>query len=187
MFVRAFLATHNGTKSTGNVADHCPPLAGVQGWKRNTKNNAGKPKADETNNYAYNKWLQPFANNLRKKMTKAEACLWKYALRAGRIKGYQFRRQRPVLQYIATFLCKELKLVIEVDGITHLDDETGEKDKQKAALESAGFTIIRFTDEDVLKNMSGVIQRIEKVVDAIGLSSPPPAPPPGGTWLIQHE
>jgi len=37
-----------------------------------------KPKADETNNYAYNKWLQPFANNLRKKMTKAEACLWKY-------------------------------------------------------------------------------------------------------------
>jgi len=140
-----------------------------------------KPKADETNNYAYNKRLRPFANNLRKKMTKAEACLWKYALRAGRIKGYQFRRQRPVLQYIADFLCKELKLVIEVDGITHLDDDTGEKDKQKArALESAGFTIIRFTDEDVLKNMSGVIQRIEKMVDAIGQSSPPPAPPPAG-------
>ena len=86
-----------------------------------------------------------------------------------------------MLQYIADFLCKELKLVIEVDGITHLDDETGEKDKQKSrALESTGFTIIRFTDEDVLKNMSGVIQRIEKVVDAIGLSSPPPAPPPAG-------
>ena len=67
-----------------------------------------------------------------------------------------------MLQYIADFLCKELKLVIEVDGITHLDDETGEKDKQKScALESAGFTIIRFTDEDVLKNMSGVIQRIK--------------------------
>ncbi|MDQ1272604.1 MAG: hypothetical protein QG591_1234, partial [Planctomycetota bacterium] len=53
--------------------------------------------------------------------------------------------------------------------------------KQKSrALESAGFTIIRFTDEDVLKNMSGVIQRIEKVVDAIGLSGPPPYPPPAG-------
>ncbi len=60
-------------------------------------------------------------------------------------------------------------------------DEAGEKDKQKArALESAGFIIIRFTDEDVLKNMSGVIQRIERVIDAIGLSSPPPAPPPAG-------
>ena len=40
-----------------------------------------KPKADVTNNYAYNKWLQPFANNLRKKMTKAEACLWKDVLK----------------------------------------------------------------------------------------------------------
>ncbi|MBM2833670.1 MAG: hypothetical protein HW406_831 [Candidatus Brocadiaceae bacterium] len=42
----------------------------------------GKLKADKTNNYAYNKILQPFANKLRKEMTKAEACLWKYALRA---------------------------------------------------------------------------------------------------------
>ena len=84
-----------------------------------------------------------------------------------------------MLQYIADFLCKELKLIIEVDGITHLNVETSKKDKRKAcALESAGFTIIRFTDEDVLKNMSGVIQRIEKVVDAIGRSSPPPYLPP---------
>lgn len=140
-----------------------------------------KPKADRTNNYGYNKRLQPFANSLRKKMTKAEACLWKYALRAGRIKGYQFRRQRPALQYIADFLCKELKLIIEVDGITHLDDETSEKDRRKTrALEGAGFTIIRFTDEDVLKNMSGVIQKIVGVVDMIGRSIPPPTPPPAG-------
>ena len=88
-------------------------------------------KADTTNNYAYNKKLRPFANKLRKEMTKAEACLWKYASRAGQMKGYQFRRQRPVLRYIADFLCKELKLVIEVDGITHQDNETEEKDKRK--------------------------------------------------------
>ncbi|MCF6153896.1 MAG: DUF559 domain-containing protein [Candidatus Brocadia sp.] len=141
-----------------------------------------KPKADGTNNYGYNKRLQPLANSLRKKMTKAEACLWKYALRAGQIKGYQFRRQRPALQYIADFLCKELKLIIEVDGITHLDVETSEKDKRKTrALESAGFTIIRFTDEDVLKNMSGVIQKIVRVVDMIGISGPPPHPRQRGT------
>ena len=91
----------------------------------------GNLKADTTNNYAYNKKLRPFANKLRKEMTKAEACLWKYALRAGQMKGYQFRRQRPVLRYIADFLCKELKLVIEVDGITHQDNETEEKDKRK--------------------------------------------------------
>jgi very-short-patch-repair endonuclease len=54
-------------------------------------------KADDTNNYAYNKNLQPLANNLRKNMTKAEAALWKYVLRARGMKGYQFRRQRPAL------------------------------------------------------------------------------------------
>ena len=141
-------------------------------------------KADTTNNYAYNKKLLPFANKLRKEMTKAEACLWKYALRAGQMKlspvgggkgVAQFRRQRPVLRYIADFLCKELKLVIEVDGITHQDDETDEKDKRKTRyLESAGFKVIRFTDEEVLKNMSGVMERIEWVVEEMGSSSPPP-------------
>ena len=141
----------------------------------------GNLKADTTNNYAYNKKLRPFANKLRKEMTKAEACLWKYALRAGQMKGYQFRRQRPVLRYIADFLCKELKLVIEVDGITHKDGETEEKDKRKTGdLESAGFKVIRFTDEEVLKNMSGVMERIERVVEEMGRSSPPPPPPPAG-------
>jgi len=141
----------------------------------------GNLKADTTNNYAYNKKLRPFANKLRKEMTKAEACLWKYALRAGQMKGYQFRRQRPVLRYIADFLCKELKLVIEVDGITHQDGETEEKDKRKTGdLESAGFKVIRFTDEEVLKNMSGVMERIERVVEEMGRSSPPPPPPPAG-------
>ncbi len=122
--------------------------------------------ADKTNHYAYNKKLQPLANKLRKGMTKAEACLWKYALRAGKMKGYQFRRQRAVLQYIADFMCKELKLVIEVDGSTHLYEEVSEKDKQKMhGLEQAGFKVIRFTDEDVLKNMNGVIRAIESVVE----------------------
>jgi very-short-patch-repair endonuclease len=49
----------------------------------------------------YNSSLQPCANRLRKEMTKAEACLWKYALKARQLKGLQFRRQRPVLNYIA--------------------------------------------------------------------------------------
>jgi very-short-patch-repair endonuclease len=47
-------------------------------------------------NHKYNKQLQPYANKLRKEMTKAEACLWKYVLKAKHLKGYQFRRQRAV-------------------------------------------------------------------------------------------
>ena len=153
-----------------------PRWRGGRGWSLfNLYSEDGKLKADTTNNYAYNKKLQPYANKLRKEMTKAEACLWKYALSAGQMQGYQFRRQRPVLQYIADFLCKELKLVIEVDGITHQDDETWEKDKRKTIdLEGAGFKVVRFTDEDVLKNMSGVIKKIEWVVDTMRSSTPPP-------------
>ena len=130
-------------------------------------------KANKTNYYAYNSKLQQLANKLRKEMTKAEACLWKYALRAGQMKGYQFRRQRPVLQYIADFMCKELKLVIEVDGLTHQWEETAAKDKQKTNdLEQAGFKVIRFTDEEVLKNMNTVIEIIKCAVEEIEKTTP---------------
>lgn len=61
---------------------------------------------EEYSNHYYNKNLQPNANRLRKEMTKAEACLWKYVLRARKMKGFQFKRQRPVLIYIADFMCK---------------------------------------------------------------------------------
>ncbi|HPG12243.1 MAG TPA: endonuclease domain-containing protein [Chitinophagaceae bacterium] len=118
------------------------------------------------NNLHYNKHLQPYANKLRKEMTKAEACLWKYVLRAGTMKGYQFRRQRPVLKYIADFMCKELMLVIEVDGITHQSEEVAVKDeiKQKA-LEEAGFTVLRFTDDDVLNHIDAVSNSIEDWIE----------------------
>src|ERR1041385_8885355 len=104
-------------------------------------------EANKDNYHLYNTRLQPFANKLRKNMTKAEACLWKYVLRARQLKGYQFRRERPVLNYIADFMCKELKLIIEVDGLTHQWEETAEKDSKKDRdLKAAGFTILRFDD-----------------------------------------
>lgn len=57
------------------------------------------------NHHHYNKNLREFAHEKRNEMTKAEACLWKYALR-GKQMGYTFNRQRPVLNYIADFMCK---------------------------------------------------------------------------------
>jgi len=54
-------------------------------------------------------------------MTKAAACMWKYLLSKRQMRGCQFRRERPILNYIADFVCLELLLVIEVDGITHLN------------------------------------------------------------------
>ncbi len=101
-------------------------------------------------------------------MTKAEACLWKYALRARETMGYSFTRQRPVLSYIVDFMCKKLCLVIEVDGVTHLDEEVIKKDKIKQRnLEEAGFHVLRFRDEEVLNRIDQVILEIERCIKDI--------------------
>ena len=63
--------------------------------------------AGPDNNWHYNRKLRPLAKALRRNMTKAEACLWKYVLRASETLGYSFTRQRPVLSYIVDFMCKE--------------------------------------------------------------------------------
>ena len=129
--------------------------------------------------YNYNKKLQPLARQLRRSLTKSEACLWHYALKEKQLKGYQFRRQRPILQYIADFFCKELKLIIEIDGITHDNKVSRSKDLQReACLAKAGFKIVRFTDDEVLENMDGVISRLEIIIGEIEALPRRCAPPP---------
>ncbi len=118
-------------------------------------------------NNHYNKNLQPFAHQNRKQMTKAEACLWKYALKAKQM-GYGFNRQRPVLNYIADFMCKELKLIIEVDGYYHSLEDVMANDKiREAKLEEAGYKIIRFKNEEVLNQISMVRDVIFKTVNEL--------------------
>ncbi|HEX9829348.1 MAG TPA: endonuclease domain-containing protein [Bacteroidota bacterium] len=113
-------------------------------------------KATKENHYLYNKKLRPLGKALRGNMTKAEACLWKYVLRAGLLKGYTFNRQRAIKNYIVDFFCKKLHLVIEVDGITHDSEAVQRKDNDKEReLTDAGFTVIRFTDDEVLNNIDG--------------------------------
>ena len=119
-------------------------------------------------NHGYNKQLLANASALRKNMTKAEACLWKYVLKAGGMKGFTFRRQRPVLNYIADFMCKELFLIIEVDGITHSYEKVAIEDiKRQTDLEEVGFTVIRFTDEEVLNSINSVYKEIEGCASTI--------------------
>ena len=123
--------------------------------------------SDKYSNHAYNKNLQPYANRLRKEMTKGEACLWKYILKAKQLRGYQFRRQRPVGNYIADFVCMELMLIIEVDGLTHHWDETILKDRKKQTdLEAMGFTVLHFTDDEVLNNIKIVHDFLENWIES---------------------
>ena len=121
---------------------------------------------EDYSNYNYNKNLQPFANKLRKEMIKAEAGLWKYILKAKQLKGYQFRRQRSVSKYIADFMCMELMLIIEVDGITHHSEEAIKKDDlRQTNLEAAGFAVVRFTDEQVLNDINAVCNFLEDWIE----------------------
>lgn len=71
--------------------------------------------------------------------------------------GYWFNRQRPVGKYIADFLCKELMLIIEIDGLTHQFEEVSENDiLLEEELEALGFTVIRFDDDEVLNDIDNV-------------------------------
>ncbi|MBI3502748.1 MAG: endonuclease domain-containing protein [Bacteroidetes bacterium] len=125
-------------------------------------------KATKENHNLYNTHVRENAHELRYTMTKAEACLWKYALRAKMMNGYTFNRQRAVLNYIADFMCKELRLVIEVDGYSHTLDEVIKKDEKKQTdLEKAGFTVVRFTDEEVLKGIENVKRAIEQTIERL--------------------
>ena len=82
------------------------------------------------------------------------------------MKNFQFRRQRPVLNYITDFMCKDLMLIIEVDGITHHLEEVIKSDKiRQNTLENTGFTVIRFTDDEILNNINAVHNYIEDWIE----------------------
>jgi very-short-patch-repair endonuclease len=129
--------------------------------------------ANSDNLWHYNKNLQTFANQNRKELTKAESCLWKYVLSKRQMRGYLFRRQRPVLNYIADFMCKELLLIIEVDGLTHHWEEVGLNDFQRhEALRKVGFTVLRFDDEDVLDHINDAFYKINEFIEEFEKNHP---------------
>jgi len=122
-------------------------------------------------NNQYNKNLKPFANENRNAMTKAEACLWKFVLRGKKL-GFTFNRQRPVLNYIADFMCKELKLIIEVDGYTHLLEDVIKNDLvRQTNLEEVVFKVIRFKDEELLKEIDRVRMVILETLEQLKANS----------------
>ena len=92
--------------------------------------------------------------------------MWKYVLRAFSLKGYGFRRQRPVLKYIADFMSKDLMLIIEIDGGYHDTPEQQKRDRiREKALENVGFQIIRFKNEEVLSDISSVRLYLEDWIE----------------------
>jgi len=103
---------------------------------------------------------QEYARELRHKTTEAEQKLWSL-LRSRQLNGKKFRRQHAIANYVVDFYCNEAKLAIELDGNFHLDAQAKAYDKSRTALlNELGITVLRFWNEEVIKDPSGVLQII---------------------------
>ena len=100
------------------------------------------------------------AKALRRGMTRAELLLWRY-LKAHHLDGMQFRRQTPLGPYVADFCCHRARLIVELDGETHDFQERQSHDAMRDRwLKTQGYRVFRFTNDDVLKNIEGVVTAI---------------------------
>lgn len=118
---------------------------------------------------SYNKKLTTLARENRKNPTAAEIKMWYEVLRMRQFSHYKFLRQKPIANFIVDFYCSELHLVIEIDGDTHGETITYDFERTKL-LNACGLTVIRYTNEDILKNIAGVyddlVRRISQNIPA---------------------
>ena len=118
------------------------------------------------------------AKQLRQTMTPAETLLWRY-LKADRIDGLGFRRQIPIRNYIVDFACYSARLIIELDGSSHDFAERQSADQNRDAFfVSEGFQVLRFTNEQVMSNLEGVVEFIRQAASSRATGSPPSLPLP---------
>lgn len=104
--------------------------------------------------------LKKLARNLRSDMTEAEHLLWS-RLRRKQINDLQFYRQKVIGDYIVDFYCHKAKIVIEIDGSQHTESENIEKDRVRDKyLVEQGLTVLRYFNNEVLKNINLVVEDI---------------------------
>ena len=113
-----------------------------------------------------NQKLKENATYLRNNSTLSEILLWK-RLRNKQIRNCKFLRQKVIENYIVDFYCHQLKLIIEIDGSSHCENE--KKDQEKDGnLKNLGINILRISDSRVKNNINGVIWEIEDWIDSYG-------------------
>jgi very-short-patch-repair endonuclease len=111
----------------------------------------------------YSKNLTALARRNRKNPTKAENKIWNEVLRLRKLSKYKFIRQKPLAGYIVDFYCSELRLVIEIDGDSHA--ETAEYDEERTKILGAlGLTVVRYANDDILKNIIGVYDDLIRMI-----------------------
>ncbi len=111
----------------------------------------------------YHPYLKEKARELRNNSTPGEILLWK-KLKGKQCYGFDFHRQKPILEYIVDFYCYKLKLIIEIDGYSHnfkaVEDERRDKELQKL-----GFTVLRFSEAEVRNNLEQVLNSLSVFIE----------------------
>ena len=117
----------------------------------------------------YNPALKELARKLRKESTLAEIILWKEI--KGRKLGIEFHRQVPIDNYIVDFYCHEIKLAIEIDGVTHQDEVSLQKDDEREEkLRVLGVHIIRFADKSIKTDIRNAIRALESKIEELNIN-----------------
>lgn len=115
---------------------------------------------------AYNRNLKSFARKLRKQGTKGEAILWRDVLKARQMKGYQFNRQFIIDSYIVDFISRKLKLIIEIDGNSHVGKSKEDYERQNY-IKNLGFQFLRFPEARVIYRIDEVVAEIDYAIECI--------------------
>jgi very-short-patch-repair endonuclease len=128
------------------------------------------------------KTVTPVARKLRRNQTDAERKLW-FRLRDRRLSGLKFRRQFPIDRFVVDFFCADAHLIIELDGGQHAV-RTDADARRTQVLEAKGYLVLRFWNNDVMRNIDGVVEVIAMTLESHRSEPPHPHPLPSGERVL---
>ena len=118
------------------------------------------------------------ARRLRRQQTDAERTIW-FRLRGRRLAGWKFKRQVPIDRFVVDFVCADAKMIVELDGGQHAE-RTPQDEERTRTLESMGYLVLRFWNNDVMRNTEGVLEEILNTLSQQSPEPPHPTPLPCG-------
>ena len=118
------------------------------------------------------------ARRLRRQQTDAERILW-FRLRGRRLANWKFKRQAPIDCFIVDFVCTDARLIVELDGGQHAV-RTRQDEERTRTLETMGYLVLRFWNNDVMRNLDGVLEEILNTLNQQPPEPPHPTPLPCG-------
>jgi very-short-patch-repair endonuclease len=120
----------------------------------------------------YNKKLVSRAKELRKETTRAEKVFWDKILKDKKLADFKFTKQKPLDEFIVDFFCSSLGVIIEIDGEVHNYQKTRDMERDTILKQKFGLEIIRYTNEEVLKNTNKILEDLIEKIRYINTTPP---------------